>query len=928
MNIQYRRLGVMFLLTLAPATSLLAYSFGAVPLNDVLLAAETVNYCPSLSTKKLAALILAPTWVELNDGVHSLTPAPMALGRGDSLVPSLSPPNLLASERVFWHPGVGMWQMDDSGLGDSTANEKFDSRQMAFWMAGILSDRYCTNPSYLFIFQDWFACASYPGALDRDRCGQIVDEFMSLPGSIGEIVYSDEMVSRLGGASARTCRFGNPFEAFDCLYVSPLKEDDFSMEIIAEGHTGSWIYEPYEGSGLDLLPLAKPFYVFSELSDSGIVEWRYWMAADTHLDRDYWARRLYGQNSRHGLDWSDSLQDPHLVLCDVDTGRGGCLQCVPTAAVGSGVTVSASCAPEPPDYPTVFTEEVANLTSDAAILRLSVNPHGTLTTAWFRWGMREDSLPHVVPVEPFSVGVGEGFVFRSYTLTNLDCDSRYFFQAWADGYGLPISGAVRSFRTQPCGGGELDPNQLIENGDFTDDDTHWTTTGSFQADDRFNSYRSSPGYAYLARSDGSWGNSLSGALYQEVTIPAEVDTASLEFWYWISTKELSSAPPRDVILASIRDEDGDYLYGLNSYSNWDAYPGGYRSAEFDVSQFAGETIQIHFSGTTSASDATVFRIDDVTLTVDYDDGGGGGGGSVGFDLEVFDPDVDDSTPGSGREVRFSFSTTNVGDRISPDDVPVSYYIDGMKVGEDNEESTLAPGEVDGEAETLPVPDTPGHHEVWACLKSYPEEQNTSNNCTDKIDLTVEDSSTYGPDMVIVQTTTSQTTLLAGEVFDMTAVVRNVGEEYVLTPSLVRFLATLDGELDHEDLMLEADTINSPSVGNERTASETMEAPVEPGNYLLGACVKFLGDEKDETNNCSPDPFILQVLPSGCQPQTISLSGIVVTSSEVHEACQSIEIGPSTSVEAGGSLSLNAPRVVLRDGFRVYAGGELKVVTQN
>lgn len=576
-----------------------------------------------------------------------------------------------------------------------------------------------------------------------------------------------------------------------------------------------------------------------------------------------------------------------------------------------------------PVFPSITTSPATSVGLGEAQLSLSVNPNGTGTTAWFQWGLSENSLPEQAPVPVFGVGSGETAVLRSYTLAGLGCDTRYYYQAWADGYGPAVSGEVLSFRTDDCaGGGEGDANDIVVNGDFASDGSHWDSTGYFQADDRFNSYRSYPGYAYLAKLDGGWGDSIAGELYQEVTIPSDAESATLEYWYWVSTNELSGSPPRDVMTVSIRDGGGSFLKGLDSYSNNDAYGGGYRSDEFNVSEFIGDTIRVHFIATTSSTHPTVFRLDDISLIVTYDDGGR----SDGFDLRAFSPEVDDTTPTLGDRVRFSLSTTNVGDEQAPDGVPVTYYLNGTAVAFDSEETALEPGEIDGEAESFFVPDTPGIYYAWACLAVYSEELNTTNNCTDDIPLMVAEDPTEGPDVVIINTTTSKTTLLVGETFDMTATVKNVGNKSLSANSLVRFLAALGDSLDNDALLLEADTVSWLSVGQERVAHETMQGPLEPGTYLLGACVNVLGDEIDENNNCSPDPFILQVLPNGCQPETVSVTGLAILGTEEYEACQTIEAGPSTSVETGGSLELHAPRVVFYDGFRVLSGGKLKVQT--
>ncbi len=89
------------------------------------------------------------------------------------------------------------------------------------------------------------------------------------------------------------------------------------------------------------------------------------------------------------------------------------------------------------------------------------------------------------------------------------------------------------------GGGET--QELIVNGNFANGTSGWSATGNFQADSRFATARSSPGYAYLANADGSAGNNLTGTLTQMVHIPANATSATLTYWYRITTQESGTA---------------------------------------------------------------------------------------------------------------------------------------------------------------------------------------------------------------------------------------------------------------------------------------------------------------------------------------------------------------------------------------------------
>ncbi len=148
---------------------------------------------------------------------------------------------------------------------------------------------------------------------------------------------------------------------------------------------------------------------------------------------------------------------------------------------------------------------------------MTVSPNGGGTEVWFDWG-EGSSLNFITGSQ--TVPPGGTSVPVSMTLGGLACNRTYSFRAKADNSASPspVSGATRTFQTTACGGGGTQTLDLIQNGDFLDDDDHWTLSGDFHADDRFGSHNFGPGYAYLSEPDGSAGNSLNGTIYQQVTI--------------------------------------------------------------------------------------------------------------------------------------------------------------------------------------------------------------------------------------------------------------------------------------------------------------------------------------------------------------------------------------------------------------------------
>jgi hypothetical protein len=79
--------------------------------------------------------------------------------------------------------------------------------------------------------------------------------------------------------------------------------------------------------------------------------------------------------------------------------------------------------------------------------------------------------------------------------------------------------------------------ELVTNGGFESGETGWAVNGDFYADSRFANAHDGTGYAYLSNPDGTYGNDLGGTIEQTVTIPPSISSATLTFWYSITTTE-------------------------------------------------------------------------------------------------------------------------------------------------------------------------------------------------------------------------------------------------------------------------------------------------------------------------------------------------------------------------------------------------------
>jgi hypothetical protein len=269
--------------------------FGAEPLGYVQDAAATAagNASCTISDQAATALVIAMTWPEVSPGGTS--PSPMTLSRWDTQ-PSLGDPENRA-EGLWFHPGIGMWQLDSAGLGATfTAGEAMDSQHAADQMAPFIVGKYCASrnageppaDARAHAWTDWVACR-------QGACEDVYQRILS------EGVNPAEGVDRHGGADVRRCWYAGA--AHDCVFVD-----------VANAQGSTWWANPGGGPS----PVAAPFYVI-RLDGAPPTELRYWLAVDSGAATDVQATRPFGANARGGLTWSTSPS-----LCDLTEWRGDC----------------------------------------------------------------------------------------------------------------------------------------------------------------------------------------------------------------------------------------------------------------------------------------------------------------------------------------------------------------------------------------------------------------------------------------------------------------------------------------------------------------------------------------------------------------------------------------------------------------------------
>jgi len=100
------------------------------------------------------------------------------------------------------------------------------------------------------------------------------------------------------------------------------------------------------------------------------------------------------------------------------------------------------------------------------------------------------------------------------------------------------------------------------------------------------------------------------SLAQTLGIPAGAKSVRLSYYTYIETQETNHA--FDFLNVEIRDASGKKLRTIQQLSDGDPV-GAWRRSSFDLSEFAGRTVQLVFMATSGKTKPTAFFVDDVIV---------------------------------------------------------------------------------------------------------------------------------------------------------------------------------------------------------------------------------------------------------------------------------------------------------------------------
>jgi hypothetical protein len=290
-------------------------AFGRQPYADVNAAAASFAASArsqgcDLSDAKLAAVMLSITFTEAGPLASStVAPSPMTLSRWDGSAILYAFGNPQTSLRnAFWHPGIGLWQFDHPW--SNTAAERIDTSTAAQLAAQVVAGRFCGWTSATGLTRFAYSVAPWHGCDDPrgpgERCREIfLNHYLDNdPARLDDDSLTDvslvDGVTRLGGATRRTCQLVGEAGTVPCMFVDPAR---------AEGST-AWTSPTFSPN-----PLSAPFYVLRD----GSAERRAWLREDTGYTNDVHASATVGSDPRTTLTWHSGS-----LLCDVTASKGAC----------------------------------------------------------------------------------------------------------------------------------------------------------------------------------------------------------------------------------------------------------------------------------------------------------------------------------------------------------------------------------------------------------------------------------------------------------------------------------------------------------------------------------------------------------------------------------------------------------------------------
>ena len=107
-------------------------------------------------------------------------------------------------------------------------------------------------------------------------------------------------------------------------------------------------------------------------------------------------------------------------------------------------------------------------------------------------------------------------------------------------------------------------------------------------------------------------NRATDQIYQQITIPSTATSATLSYWWYMTTQETSH--PWDFLYTRILNTSGTTLATLQTVNDGST-ANTWTHPSFDITAYKGQTIRVTFRATTDSSLTTTFFVDDTSVNV-------------------------------------------------------------------------------------------------------------------------------------------------------------------------------------------------------------------------------------------------------------------------------------------------------------------------
>ena len=217
-------------------------------------------------------------------------------------------------------------------------------------------------------------------------------------------------------------------------------------------------------------------------------------------------------------------------------------------------------------------------------------------------------------------------------------------------------------------------------------------------------------------------------------------------------------------------------------------------------------------------------------------------------------------------------------------------------------AALAPGASAAHSVWGAAPGSAGTHYFGVCVDAVSGESNTTNNCSDAVEVAV---TARAPDLTVQSASVYSSTVAGGLTLTLYAAVHNQGDGYAVATTTLRYYRSTDATISTADTQVGADAVAALAAGASVSRSENLTAPATPGTYYFGACVDAVSGEADTTNNCSAAVSVTVVEEPAAEPD-LSVASLALSDSRPAPAA-AFSLNATVSNQGEGASSATTLR---------------------